>query len=426
MKKVLVVGGGAAGMLTGIFAAENGAEVSLYEQNEKLGKKLFITGKGRCNLTNDCPEEEFLNHIVTNPKFLYSAFNQFNNHDMIQLIEKLHVPTKVERGGRVFPVSDHSSDVIRALERHLRELGADIFLNTRVKSVLTKAQETEQPKIPGEKAYGLLLENGETVSGDEVVIATGGISYPSTGATGDGYQFAKELGMKVTELRPALVPLLTAEEYIPRLQGLSLKNVTLTICYGKKGKKIFQEFGEMMFTHEGITGPLVLSASSIVGKWAEENPLEARIDLKPALSEEQLDARLLREFDQAKNKQFKTAVGGLYPAKLRPVILELCGMLPELPVHEVTKEDRKRVIRLTKAFPLTITGTGTFNQAIITQGGVSVKEIQPKTMESKKVSDLYFVGEVLDVDAVTGGYNLQVAWSTAAACASAMTKSESV
>lgn len=418
MKKILIVGGGAAGMAAAVWAAEQGMEVHVFEQNEKLGKKLFITGKGRCNFTNACATEELFDSFVTNPRFLYSAVYGYTNYDVIDFFENLGVSTKMERGGRMFPQSDHSSDIILAMERKMKELGVKIHLKSKVKRLLVaEGKEGTRSKITGVE-----LENGSVIPGDAVLLATGGSSYQSTGSTGDGYRMAKEWGHTVTQVLPSLVPMVTAEEYIPRMQGLSLKNVTLSIFDGKK--RVFEEFGEMMFTHFGITGPLVLSASARTGKLLKKNYLTARIDLKPALSEEQLDARLLREFESGKNKQFKNVVDGMFPAKLLPVILEIGGIDPHKKVNEITREERTAFIGKVKAFPMTITGLRGFQEAIITQGGISVKEVDPRTMESKKVEGLYFAGEVLDLDALTGGYNLQIAWSTAHAAAMAAGEEE--
>ena len=389
-------------MFAAAVAAQKGCEVFLFEKNEKLGKKLYITGKGRCNVTNDCGPEELLSAVVRNRKFLYSAFYTFGSRDMMDFLEKAGVPLKTERGNRVFPVSDHSSDIIRALERRIREYGVHIRLKSTVKSLYTD----------NGRVSGLYLQDGSLHRGDAVIVATGGLSYPSTGSDGDGYRFAGECGLQVTELAPSLVPLRTKEEYIPRMQGLSLKNVTLTV---KNGKKIlYQDFGEMMFTHSGITGPLVLSASAHIGDaLKKQGELQAFIDLKPALTEEQLDARILREFETGKNKQFKNVISVLFPASLTPVMVEIGGIPPEKPVHEISREERHHFGTLIKNFPLTVTGLGEFKEAVITRGGVAVKEISPSTMESKKMPGLYFAGEVLDLDAVTGGYNLQIAWSTA-------------
>ena len=389
-------------MFAAAVAAQKGCEVFLFEKNEKLGKKLYITGKGRCNVTNDCGPEELLSAVVRNRKFLYSAFYTFGSRDMMDFLEKTGVPLKTERGNRVFPVSDHSSDIIRALERRIREYGVHIRLKSTVKSLYTD----------NGRVSGLYLQDGSLHRGDAVIVATGGLSYPSTGSDGDGYRFAGECGLQVTELAPSLVPLRTKEEYIPRMQGLSLKNVTLTV---KNGKKIlYQDFGEMMFTHSGITGPLVLSASAHIGDaLKKQGELPAFIDLKPALTEEQLDARILREFETGKNKQFKNVISVLFPASLTPVMVEIGGIPPEKPVHEISREERHHFGSLIKNFPVTVTGLGEFKEAVITRGGVAVKEISPSTMESKRMPGLYFAGEVLDLDAVTGGYNLQIAWSTA-------------
>ena len=400
MSKILVVGGGAAGMMAAVTAARRGKNVLLLEKNEKLGKKLFITGKGRCNLTNSAEVEEFFNAVVSNPKFLYSSFYSFTNDQVIGFFEELGVKTKVERGGRVFPESDHSSDVIRALEQEMKRLGVRISLGTEVKEMLTEDG----------RAKGVRLSSGRTIAADAVIVATGGISYPSTGSTGDGYRFARECGHKVTDLSPALVPMEVKEWYAKELMGLSLRNIGIRITDGKK--KLYEEFGEMLFTHYGVTGPVILSASSIVGKKLKEHPLTLHIDLKPALTEEQLDKRVLREFEANHNRQFKNAVDSLFPAKLKPVAIELSGIPEEKKVNEVTKEERLHFVRLIKDFSMTLTGLRGYHEAIITKGGVSVKEIDPGTMESKLVKGLYFAGEVLDLDAVTGGYNLQIAWST--------------
>lgn len=388
-------------MLAGIYAAENGNEVYLLEKNEKLGKKLYITGKGRCNVTNSCAVEELLPAVMTNGKFLYSAFYSYSNQDVMGFFEKAGVPLKTERGNRVFPVSDHSSDIIRALESELRRAGAHIRLHTEVSEVLTKDK----------KAAGVVLKDGSVVEADAVIVATGGLSYPSTGSTGDGYRFARETGHMVTRLTPSLVPLRTKEDYIPRLQGLSLRNTGLTIKDGKK--VLYKDFGEMLFTHFGVSGPMILSASAHIGKVLEKRELSAFLDLKPALTQEQLDARILREFEKAPNKQFKNVISVLFPSSLTPVMLELGGISPEKAIHEISREERRRFGELVKCFPFTITGMGEFKEAIITRGGVSVRQIHPGTMESKVLPHLYFIGEVLDLDAVTGGFNLQIAWSTA-------------
>ena len=404
MSKVLIIGGGAAGMMAAAFAAKNGNRVEVFEKNDKLGKNLFITGKGRCNFTNAADLEDFFPAVTSNPKFLYSAFYSFTNEQVISFFEELGVKTKVERGGRVFPVSDHSSDVIQALKSEMERLGVKINLNAEVKELITEKSST------GETVNGIRLVSGKKISGDAVIVATGGISYPSTGSTGDGYRFARRCGHKVSELSPSLVPMEVKEWYAGELMGLSLRNIEIRITDGKK--KLYQEFGEMLFTHYGVTGPVILSASSVVGKKLKDTELTLHIDLKPALTEEQLDKRVLREFETNHNRQFKNAVDSLFPSKLRPVIVELSSIPEEKKVHEITKEERLRFVRLIKDFTMTLTGLRDYNEAIITKGGVSVKEIDPGTMESKLVKGLYFAGEVLDLDAVTGGYNLQIAWST--------------
>ena len=400
MSNVIVVGGGAAGMMAAVFAARNGQNVQLLEKNKKLGKKLFITGKGRCNITNAADIEDLFTAVISNPKFLYSGFYSFTNQQVIDFFEELGVKTKVERGERVFPVSDHSSDVIAAFSRELKSLGVSVSLHTEVKELLC-----EQDKV-----CGVLLTNGKKMKADAVIVATGGISYPSTGSTGDGYRFAKEAGHRVTELLPSLVPMEVRQWYAKELQGLSLRNIEIRITDGKK--KLYEEFGEMLFTHYGVTGPVILSASSVVGKTLRRKELTLHIDLKPALSEEQLDKRILREFDANHNKQYKNSIDSLFPAKLKPVMIELSEIEPEKKVNEITKEERQRLVHLIKDFTMTLTGLRGYNEAIITKGGVSVKEIDPGTMESKIIKGLYFAGEVLDLDAVTGGYNLQIAWST--------------
>ena len=387
-------------MFAAVHASDKGHEVHLFEKNEKLGKKLYITGKGRCNITNACDVEELFQAVIGNPKFLYSSFYTYTNQNVIDFFENEGLATKIERGNRVFPVSDHSSDVIRTLSEAMRKRGVQVHLNQKVEKVLQKDGTFD----------GIVLEDGKTVKGDSCIIATGGLSYPSTGSTGDGYRWAEALGHKVTEQSPGLVPLETKESWVKALQGLSLRNVNVTVLDGRK--KYYEEFGELLFTHFGVSGPTVISASSIVGQMLKKKELTLTIDLKPALSEEQLDKRLLRDFEEQKNKQFKNALGGLFPSNLIPVMVELSGILPEKQVNAVSKEERHSLVRLIKNFAMTLTGIRGYNEAIITRGGVSVREIDPGTMESKKVKNLYFAGEVLDLDAVTGGYNLQIAWST--------------
>lgn len=400
MSKTLVIGGGAAGMFAAIAAAGNGHEVHVYEKNEKLGKKLFITGKGRCNITNACDMETLFDAVVTNSKFLYSSFYGYTNQNVIDFFEQIGVKTKVERGERVFPQSDHSSDVIRALEAEMRRRGVQIHLYTEVRRV-----------VSDEGRFSFIeLADGSQIKGDSCIVATGGLSYQTTGSTGDGHRFAQENGHSVTPCMPALVPMTAKEDWVPRLQGLSLRNVSAVIYDGKK--RLYEEFGEMLFTHYGVSGPLMLSASSIVGKKLKEKELKLVIDLKPALSVEQLEKRVLRDFEENQNRQFKNAVGKLFPAKLIPVMIELSGIDEDKKVNIISREERQRFVSLIKNLPVTLTGLRGYNEAIITKGGVKVKEIDPGTMESKLVKGLYFAGEVLDLDAVTGGFNLQIAWST--------------
>ena len=407
MNKIIVIGGGPAGMFAAIAAAEAGSQVTLLEKNEKLGKKLYITGKGRCNITNAGDMDNLFANIMTNAKFLYSAFYSYDNQRVIDFFERNGLRTKIERGNRVFPVSDHSSDVIATLQKVLKEKKVKIMLHTQVQSLL---EELSVDDMSQNVVTGVKLEDGTTMQADAVIVATGGFSYQTTGSTGDGYRFAKEMGHTVTDIHPSLVPFLAKEGYVQQMQGLALKNVEVRILNGKK--LLYQEFGEMLFTHFGVSGPLLLSASAAIKPSLTAGELSMFIDLKPALSEEQLDHRLLREFDEAKNKQFKNSIGGLFPAKMIPVMLELSGIDPEKKVNEITKEERRCFIGLIKAFPVTLCGLRDFNEAIITKGGVKVKEVNPSTMESKLVSHLYFCGEVLDLDALTGGYNLQIAWST--------------
>lgn len=389
-------------MAAAIAAAECGKKAVIYEKNEKLGKKIFITGKGRCNVTNDCDLEQLFSSVVTNKRFLYSAFYGFTNMNIMDLLREAGCPLKTERGGRVFPVSDKSSDVISALTRKLRSLNVEIHLNEGVKSLW----------MEGDAVKGVILEHGGKKEGaSAVIVATGGLSYPTTGSTGDGYRLAKEAGHSVTKMSPALVPFITAEDVVKELQGLALKNIEISVSDGKK--ELYRDFGEMLFTHFGVSGPVLLSASSYVAKRLEKgNTVTLSIDLKPALSGEQLDARILRDFDEVKNKQFSNALNHLYPSKMIPVMIKRSGIDPEKKVNEITKEERRRLVEATKDFKLTITGLRGFNEAIITQGGVTVKEVNPSTMESKLTKNLYFAGEVLDLDAVTGGFNLQIAWST--------------
>lgn len=400
MNRVIVIGGGAAGMMAAWAAAAGGSRVLLLEKNEKTGKKIYITGKGRCNFTNACPMDEMMGRVLRNGRFLYSAFAAFSNQDMADFLTQNGCPVCTERGGRMFPASEKASDVTAALMRALHRAGVDIRLHTEVHQILT-----EDGSVAGVQI------NREKIPANAVIIATGGLSYPLTGSTGDGYRFARETGHSVTECLPSLVSFRCAEDWVRDLEGLSLKNISIDIRDGRK--KIFSEFGEMLFTHFGVSGPVILSASSAAAERLQKaGKLNLWIDCKPALTEEQLDARILRDFSAETRKQFKNALGGLLPARMTGVMVRLSGIDPEKTVNNVTREERLRLVRLLKALPLTVTGTGGFSEAVITRGGVSVKDVNPSTMESRRIAGLYFAGEVLDVDALTGGYNLQIAWST--------------
>lgn len=423
MRQIIVVGGGAAGMMAAIAAAGSGNHVILLEKNEKLGKKIYITGKGRCNLTNSCETEDLFFNVLHNPKFLYSAFYGFTNQDTVRFFEENGLSTKVERGQRVFPCSDHASDVIKALTQQLKDRSVEVRLHQEVSGLLFESTEGTDVKSEGTGGEfrkilkGVTLKNKEQVRGDAVILATGGLSYPSTGSTGDGYRFAADVGHFVTECAPSLVPFTAAESWVKELSGLSLKNVSITI--EKDQKKLYEEFGEMLFTHFGVSGPLLLRASAIVNDYRKQFPLQLYIDLKPALSLQQLDARILRDFDENKNKTLQNALRKLFPARLIPVMIAQSGIPSDRKVHEITQEERLHFAEKIKRLPVTLTGFRDYNEAIITRGGVSTKEINPSTMESKLVKGLYFAGEVLDLDALTGGFNLQIAWSTGYAAGSA-------
>lgn len=407
MSRVIVIGGGAAGMMAALAAAGCGHRVTIFEKNEKLGKKLFITGKGRCNVTNASDVEELLAHIPRNQKFLYSALYALDSFALMGFLEGEGLPLKTERGNRVFPRSDKSSDVIRTLERSLKGRGVEICLNAEVAEIFLEESANEKPRLGGVilgKGAG-----GRKICADAVIVATGGISYPSTGSTGDGYRFAGETGHRLEGRSPSLVPFATGEDYICQMQGLSLKNVELSLK--RQGKVLYRDFGEMLFTHFGVSGPLVLSASSRISGM-DLSGMTGEIDLKPALSEKQLDHRILRDFEACRNSLFKNSLGKLLPAKMIPVLVSLSGISPEKRVNEVTREERRGLVGLMKAFPFTVEGLRGYDEAIITRGGVSVRDVNPATMESRVVPGLYFAGEVLDVDGMTGGYNLQIAWST--------------
>jgi hypothetical protein len=413
MKNVVVVGCGASGMMAAIQLARKGHSVTIVEKNEKPGKKLFITGKGRCNLTNNCDEETFLKNMVSNPKFMYSAIYNFNPAAVMDFFESLGLRLKTERGNRVFPVSDHSSDVISVLARELKKLNVEVKYETRVSSV----KKCDDDKFILELCS---IDNNigrkSVLTADAVVIATGGKSYRLTGSTGDGYKFAEDFGLKVNTPHPALVPLEVKNELCKRLMGLSLKNVSVSFKTEIKGKKklIYEAFGEMLFTHFGVSGPIILSASSIINKYLNQG-VDMYIDFKPAVSREQLDERLLREFSENRNKNLKNAISDMLPKSLIPELIDYAGLDAYKKVNEIKKEERERLLDAFKSFHLEISCTRDFDEAIITQGGIKVSEVSPQTMECKKIPGLYFIGEVLDLDAFTGGFNLQIAWSTAMA-----------
>lgn len=402
--RVIIIGAGAAGLMAGVFAARNGADVTILERNEKAGKKIYITGKGRCNVTNTAEKDSFMAHILRNPRFMYSALDFLDNAATMELFESLGVPLKVERGDRVYPVSDHASDITNGLTRELRRLGVEIRYNEQVKGLIT-----EDGRIAGVK-----LSNGSRMSADRVIVATGGLSYPSTGSTGDGYRFAEETGHAVTNTMPALVPVETKDAWPGRLSGLSLKNVALTAFQtgGKKEKKIYTNQGEMLFTHWGISGPLVLTLSSMLPEDLTNVRLE--IDMKPALTDEVLEKRVLRDFTENQRRQVGSVMDGLVPHNLGIELLNIIQLSPGKPVHSVTAEERKAIVRVLKHVPLTPKAMRGYSEAVVTRGGIAVKGINASTMESKLVSGLYFAGETMDVDATTGGYNLQIAFSTGA------------
>ena len=402
---VIVVGGGAAGMMAAISAAKEGAEVALVEKNEKLGKKIYITGKGRCNLTNACETEDFFSSINANAKFMYSSLYTLSNFQTMDLFHEWGLPTKIERGNRVFPVSDKSSDVIQCLAKECRRCGVDIMLQTSCRHIFYQNNQ----------ACGIQMDNSGILRGKMIILATGGLSYPSTGSTGDGLRFAEKAGHQIVSCRPALVPMNVKEKDAREMQGLSMKNVEMTFFAQKEnGKKqeIYRGFGEMMFTHFGITGPLVLSASHEVGKRLENQSVYVILDCKPALTKEKLDKRLIREFETAPNLSIKNCLGSLLPKSMIPVILKRISLDGRTAVNQITKQERQRLIEEIKSMKFSILSLRDWKEAIITSGGVSVKDIDPSTMESKKVKNLFFAGEMIDVDAMTGGYNLQIAWST--------------
>ncbi len=405
---LIVAGGGAAGMMAAGRAAELGCSVCLVEKNERLGRKIDITGKGRCNLTNNCSVQELIASVPSNGRFLYGAVSSFTPQDTMAFFESLGVPVKTERGNRVFPVSDHAKDVSGALGDWLRRAGCEVRRGT-VQSLLLHEGRTA----------GVRLQSGEEIFAGAVLIACGGASYPATGSTGDGYRLAEQAGHTVTPLRPSLVPLVAQGEDCSEMMGLSLRNIGLSVWDRRKKKEIYSDFGELLFTHFGLSGPVILSASSHLREM-EPGRYEARIDLKPALSPEQLDARLQRDFSENKNRDFVNSLGALLPRKLIPVAVRRSGIPGDLKCNAITREMRRGFLQLLKSFSVEIQGFRSLAEAIVTSGGVSVKELNPKTMESRLVSGLYFAGEVVDVDAYTGGFNLQIAFSTGRAAAEAI------
>lgn len=418
MQKICVIGGGAAGLMAAYTAAQKGNQVVLFEKNEKLGKKIYITGKGRCNFTNDVAPEEFLQNVVRGSKFLTGAIYAFSSQKTIEFFENYGLSVKIERGNRAFPSSDHASDVTKTLEKACRSVGVEIKLNEKVENINVIMPDT----IPMSDIMGSATPDTTIMSNvvkivtnkggyefDKVIVATGGISYPSTGSTGDGYLFAKHFGLKVTDLKAGLCGLNLSGDFFKNLQGLALKNVTLTIKNGEK--VVFNEFGELLFTHCGISGPIVLSASSVINRLPLEK-LQVTLDLKPALDMQTLDKRLLRNFEKFKNKKIANALIEILPQKMIELLLKVSHISPEKAVNVLTKEERGRLVTCMKAFPMQIRSLRGFEEAIITSGGVDLSEINPKTMESKKIKGLYFCGEVLDVDAFTGGFNMQIAFAT--------------
>ena len=407
--KVLIIGGGPAGMLAGIKSAKEGNSVTILEKNNILGKKLLITGKGRCNITSSIEISEFINNIPGNGKFLYSAFDNFNNKDIINLLKQEGLEVKQERGNRIFPVTDNSIDVLNALLKKIKKLEIEIKLKAEANKIIVKEN----------KAIGIIYNKQEKIYADKIILATGGISYPNTGSTGDGYNIAKELGHTINELKPSLVPLeIYQKNECKIMQGLSLRNIGIKIIDSEKKKLIYEDFGEMLFAHFGVSGPVIISSSAHLVRYKnikellKNKKIALYIDLKPALTKEKLDERILRDFEEIKNKQVKNSLDKLLPQKMIPVILERLGIDQNKKVNEITKEERQKIVEILKNFNLEISGFRPIEEAIITAGGISIKEINPKTMESKIIENLYFAGEIIDVDAYTGGFNLQIAYST--------------
>ena len=403
--KIAVIGGGAAGMMAAVFAASVGASVTVFEKMKFTGTKLRITGKGRCNLTNNCTVNEVIENIPTNPRFMYASLSAFPPQSVMDFFEEAGVPLKTERGNRVFPMSDKASDVVDALRQKLRALGVKVVFD-RVTDILVKNGEH------GCEISGVKVSSSVSVLPfDRVILATGGRSYPRTGSDGDGYAFAERLGINIIPAKPSLVPLEICERYCRDMQGLALKNISVRVTEVSSGKTLYEDFGEMLFTHFGVSGPVILSMSAHLRDIRPEK-YKIFIDLKPALDEKMLDRRLISDFEKGKNKNFINALSDLLPSKMIPVFVKLSGILPERKVNSITQEERLKLLSLLKGFELTVKAPRSIDEAIVTSGGIDVREINPKTMESKLIPGLYFAGEIIDVDAYTGGFNLQIAWST--------------
>ncbi len=407
--KILIIGGGPAGIIAGIKSAEEGNNVILLEKNDNLGKKLLITGKGRCNITSSLDISEFINNIPGNGRFLYSAFDNFNNNDIVELLKEEGLDVKEERGNRIFPITDNARDVLNALLRRMKKLKIEIKLKSKVNKIIVEEN----------KAVGIIYNDKEKLYADKIILATGGKSYPTTGSTGDGYKIAKELGHTINEIKPSLVPLeIYQKNECKQMQGLSLRNVGIKIIDSEKNKLIYEDFGEMLFAHFGVSGPVIISSSAHLIRYKnieellKNRKINLSIDLKPALTKERLDDRILRDFNDLKNKQVKNSLDKLLPQKIIPVVLDRLNIDKNKQVNQITKEERLKIIEILKNFKLEISGFRPIEEAIITAGGISIKEINPKTMESKIVQNLYFAGEIIDVDAYTGGFNLQIAYST--------------
>ena len=412
MNKVIVIGGGPAGMMAAITAKENKNDVLIIEKNNQLGKKLLITGKGRCNITSSLEMEDFIKNTPGNGMFLYSAYQQYTNKDIIEFLKQQGLEVKEERGNRIFPITDKSVDVLKCFTKKIKELNIEIKYNTKVEEILTEM-------IDGENTVVGVRTEKETIKANKVILATGGKSYPLTGSTGDGYRLAEKLGHNITPIKPSLVPLEVYDKAeCQELQGLSLRNVEIKLIDREKNKQIYEDFGEMLFTHFGVSGPTILSSSAHlvryknIDKLFHEKRIVLKIDLKPALDEKKLNDRILRDFEEVKNKQFKNSLDKLLPQKLIPVIITRSKIHPNKQVNEITKKEREELIKQIKDFEIIIKGFRPIEEAIITSGGIKIKEINPKTMESKKVKGLYFAGEIIDVDSYTGGFNLQIAYST--------------